>query len=115
LFLGFSKVLVCGGVRTDTCEVINLSSSASTCKNPPNFPANIFQAIGGLGFKGNPIICGGGQNGAYSNNCYLLGKNEWVSSASMTSVRVRAAAVQLKGGKLIVTGGYDAQRAGIGH
>ena len=107
MFLGFSKVLVCGGVRTDTCEVINLSSSASTCKNPPNFPANIFQAIGGLGFKGNPIICGGGQNGAYSNNCYLLGKNEWVSSASMTSVRVRAAAAQLKDGKLFVTGGYD--------
>ncbi len=107
MFLGFSKVLVCGGVRTDTCEVINLSSSASTCKNPPNFPANIYQAIGGLGFKGNPILCGGGQNGAYSNKCYSLENNEWVFSASMTSVRGRAAAAQLKDGKLIVTGGYD--------
>ncbi len=31
----------------------------------------------------------------------------WVSSASMNSVRVRAAAAQLKDGKLLVTGGAD--------
>ncbi len=31
----------------------------------------------------------------------------WVTSASMNSVRIRAAAAQLKDGKLLVTGGYD--------
>jgi hypothetical protein len=107
LFKGFSKLLICGGENTDTCEVINLASSASTCKNPPNFPATVYLAIGGLGFKGNSIICGGHQNGAYSNKCYSLENNEWVSSASMNSVRSSAAAAQLKDGKLLVTGGYN--------
>ncbi len=107
MFKGFSKLLICGGGYTDTCELINLASSASTCKNPPNYPAKVFEAIGGLGFKGNPILCGGLQN-AYSNKCYSLENNEWVSSASMNSVRVEAAAAQLQDGKILVTGGYDA-------
>jgi hypothetical protein len=57
--------------------------------------------------KGNPILCGGYQNNADSNKCYSLENNQWVSSASMNSVRVEAAAAQLKDGKLLVTGGYD--------
>jgi hypothetical protein len=113
LFKGFSKVLICGGVNTDTCEVINLASSASTCKNPPNFPATVFLAIGGLGFKGNPIICGGYQNNDRSNKCYSLENNEWVSSASMNSVRVYASAAQLQDGKLLVTGGEDGSASSL--
>ena len=34
--------------------------------------------------------------------------NEWVSSASMNSIRSSAAAAQLPDGKLLVTGGQDA-------
>jgi hypothetical protein len=110
LFKGLSKLLICGGYYpdTDTCEVINLASSASTCQNPPNFPTKVYHGIGGLGFKENPILCGGNQNNANSNKCYSLENNEWVSSASMKSVRCAAAAAQLKDGKLIATGGYDA-------
>jgi hypothetical protein len=63
--------------------------------------------MGGLGFKGNPILCGGVQDGVRSNKCYSLENNMWVYSASMNSVRVRAAAAQLQDGKLLVTGGYD--------
>ncbi len=108
MFKGFTKLLICSGLPyTDTCEVINLASSASTCKNQPNFPAKVWAAIGGLGFKGNPILCGGAQNSSFSNKCYSLENNEWVSSASMNSVRVEAAAAQLKDGKLLVTGGSD--------
>ncbi len=107
MFKGFSKLLICGGENTDTCEVINLASSASTCKNPPNFPTKVNKAIGGLGFKENPILCGGWQNDVRSNKCYSLENNVWVSSASMNSVRVNAAAAQLKDGKLLVTGGDD--------
>ncbi len=107
MFKGFSKLLICGGENPDTdmCEVINLASSASTCKNPPNFPATVNEAIGGLGFKEYPIICGGYQNGSKSNKCYSLENNDWFSSGSMNSVRVYAAAAQLKDGKLLVTGG----------
>jgi N-acetylneuraminic acid mutarotase len=108
LSLGFSKLLICGGYHSiDTCEVLNLASSASTCKNPPNFPATVYAAIEGLGLKENPILCGGNQNRTISNKCYSLENNNWVSSASMNSVREAAAAAQLKDGKLLVTGGYD--------
>jgi hypothetical protein len=109
-FKGFSKLLICGGYYpddTDTCEVINFESLASTCKNPPTFPASVLAAIGGLRLKENPIICGGIQNDSNSNKCYTLENNEWVSSASMNSVRVYAAAAQLQDGKLLVTGGFD--------
>ena len=91
---------------TNSCEIINLESSTSTCKNPSNFPAELRAAIGGLGFKENPIICGGMQNRTPSNKCYSLENNEWVSSVSMNSVRAKAAAAQLQDGKLLVTGGF---------
>ncbi len=109
MFKGSSKLLLCGGYNqsTDTCEVINLAPSASTCKNPPNFPARVYAAIGGLGFKENPILCGGVQYDVGSNKCYTLENNEWVSSANMKSERAWTAAAQLKDGKLLVTGGYD--------
>jgi hypothetical protein len=109
LFIAFSKLLICGGYYpdTDTCEVINLASSASTCKNPPNFPETVSSATGGLGFKENPIICGGLQNSSISNRCYSLENNEWVSSHGMNSKRYTAAAAQLQNGKLFVTGGWD--------
>jgi hypothetical protein len=113
LYTGFSKLLICGGFNSsgpnfNTCEVINLVSSASTCKNPPNFPARVYAAIGGIGVKGNTILCRGKQNDADTNKCYSLENYVWVSSASMNSVRVEAAAAQLQDGKILVTGGYDA-------
>ncbi len=112
MFKGFSKILICGGDNTDTCEVINLASSASS-GNPPNFLATVHKAIGGLGFKGNPILCGGYQNYTKSNKCYSLENNEWVSSPSMNSVRVQAATAQLQDGKILATGGYDASGSNL--
>ncbi len=41
------------------------------------------------------------------NKCYSLENNEWVSSASMNTVRGYAASAQLQDGKLLVTGGFD--------
>ncbi len=107
---GLSKILICGGnnpITIDTCEVISLESSRSTCKNPSNFPAKVRGAIGGLVFEENPIICGGVQNGLLSNKCYSLENNEWVSSVSMNSERGFAASAQVQDGKLLVTGGVS--------
>ena len=78
-----------------------------TCKKPPNFPATIFGSIGGLDFKNKPIICGGIQNGDFSNRCYSLNNNVWVSTVSMNSARRNAAAVQLQDGRILVTGGNN--------
>jgi N-acetylneuraminic acid mutarotase len=79
-----------------------MESLTTTCKNPPNFLATVWGAIG---FKENKIMCGGKQNGTESNRCYSLENNEWVSSDSMNSKRAYAAAVRLQGGKTLVTGG----------
>ncbi len=107
--IDFSKLLICGGKKpgSDTCEVINLASSAIACKNPPNFPAKVRVAIGGLGLKGKPILCGGFQDETPSDKCFILENNKWVSSARMNSVRYAAAAAQLQDGTLLVTGGSD--------
>ena len=64
-------------------------------------------SIKGHGFKGNHIICRGRQNSIESDRCYSIENNEWVSSDSMCSKRVAAAATQLQNGKLFVTGGYN--------
>ncbi len=88
------------------CEVINLYSSETTCKNPPNFPVTVYAAIGGLSFHEKPIICGGNQDGGfYSSSCYSLENNEWISSEAMNIIRAEAAAAQLQNGNLLVTGG----------
>ncbi len=113
MFIGFSKLLVCGGYEAveATCEVINLQSSTSICKNPPNLPATIYSAIGGLGLKEKPIICGGRQNGVRSDWCYSLENNQWISTGRLNSVRSGAAAVQLQDGKILLTGGNNASDA----
>ena len=109
-----SKLLICGGKNTsgetDNCEVINLdSSSATTCKNPPNLPPAVYGAIGGLGHREKPIICGGNQNNGFSKSCYTFENNEWISSPNMNSVRIYAAAAQLQNGSLFVTGGFNGE------
>jgi hypothetical protein len=107
LFKGLSKVLICGGYNSDTCEVIDLQSSATTCKNPPNFPATVYWAIGGLGFKEKPIICGGWPFETLSNRCYSLENNEWILLVSMNVARYGAGEAMLRDGKLFVTGGAN--------
>ena len=105
--LGLSKLLICGGNNpiSDTCEVMDIVSAAKTCKNLPNFPSTIHSAVGGLGFQETPTICGGEQDDQLSNMCYSFKNSEWVSSESMNSVRVSAAAAQFQNSKILVTGG----------
>jgi hypothetical protein len=116
VFKDLPKLLICGGLMLDleevvTCEVIDLQSSSTTCQNLPNFP--VFVAIGGLGLKENPIICGGFQSGTIPNSCSSLENNEWVYSYSMNEARRFAAATQLQDGKLLVTGGVTGALPGI--
>ncbi len=66
----FSKLLICAGVTngiTDTCEAYDLKSISSGCKPVTNLPMRIASAVGGLGLKKNPVICGGWQNDVYSD------------------------------------------------
>ena len=98
MFKGFSKVLIYGGYDPYmfNCEVIDLESSETACKSMQKYPARVYGAIGGLGFRERPIICGGFQDGVVSNQCYSLENNDWVLADSMISARWMAAAAQLK-------------------
>ncbi len=96
-----------GYETTNSCEVIDLKSPTSTCKSIPNLPMKVADAIGGLGFQENPVICGGWQNKTFDKNCFSLENNNWVSTDSMNAVRGFSAATQLQDGRLLVTGGLD--------
>ncbi len=117
---GMTKLLVGVGESrkglTDTIEVIDLKSPASTCRNLPNFPVAISGAIGGLGFQDKPIICGGLEsNNYFSNKCYSLTGNEWVPLPSLNTPRSWAAISQSpypsKSQKFFVTGGKEVENA----
>ena len=112
MLTGFTKLLVGVGFENSKVEVIDLESSSTSCKDLPNFPFNIWNAIGGLGLEDRPLICGG-FNGRFSNKCFTLDANgdEWISSTDLSSERNSAAVslspFQPSSQKLLVTGGFN--------
>ena len=112
LSTGFSKLLVCGGFTknigaSDSCEVVDLKSPSTVCKNMTNFPVKVRGSFGYLGSKKEQVICGGFQNEIPSNKCYSLENRVWVSSNSMNEARAISPAAQLGNGKVLVTGGFN--------
>ena len=111
---GTAKLLVGLGLAneeaTNSIEIIDLASPSRTCKNLPNFPSAFVGSFGGLGFKEKPIICGG-VDGGFSNKCFSLDGNEWISSPSLNTPRLSASVspspYPSKSQKFFVTGGYD--------
>ena len=86
---------------------MDLQSPNTICKSLPNIPEQVSATIGGLGFKQNPLICGGYTNLDISDRCYSLENNQWISSDRAVEARTEAAAAQLQDGRIVVTGGYD--------
>jgi hypothetical protein len=101
------------GPGYNTCEIIDLESLATSCRNLPDLPTVVYKAIGGLGLNKNPIICGGFHNKYLSKNCYALENKVWISSFGMNSERSGTEAVQLQNGKILVTGGQGRNSAEI--
>jgi hypothetical protein len=105
---GFSKLIICGGKTklgmTDNCEAIDLDTSLTTCRDPPNFPKILYSPIGGLTPNKSPIICNGHQGDEDSTNCFSLEKNEWVFSVNMNFNRVFTGVTLMLDGKLLVAG-----------
>jgi len=60
LFTARSKILVLSGEENNGAEILDLRTPNSTCSNLPNLPFDqVLSAIGGLGYKNEPLICGG--------------------------------------------------------
>jgi hypothetical protein len=95
--------------KSNSIEIIDLDLSARTCQNLPAFPVAVEGSIGGTGFQGEPIICGGEvQNNYAESNCFSFKNNKWIPSAGMIRARALTAISPFssKPSKLLVTGGY---------
>jgi hypothetical protein len=100
-----------GFLYLNTIEVIDLNSPPKSCKNLPDFPLKVADALGGLGFKDRPKMCGGYFRNVDYNNCYNLERNEWIPASSMNSKRsctsFASSPYPSKPHKLFVAGGSD--------
>ena len=93
MLIALSKLLVGMGRSLEdfnllnTIEVIDINSPPKSCKNLPDFPLKVGGALGGLGFKDRPKMCGGYFRNVHYKNCYNLEGNEWIPASSMNSNR----------------------------
>ena len=76
-----------GGKST---EVFDMFDPTKTCKNLPDYPLDVYYAVGGLINK-MPVICGGAYGQVYgtaTKACYILKDNEkWTELVSLNSIR----------------------------
>ena len=103
--------MVALGVGAETVEIIDLQSINSTCAMFSRFPKKDNGAVGGLGPDEKPIVCGGGEAGDYSNECYFYVNKTWSSFPSMSERRYYSAISQSpypdKSHFFLVTGGFS--------
>jgi N-acetylneuraminic acid mutarotase len=72
-------------------EVVDLSSSSSSCNQLPNYPLKIQRSFGGFFNNTTPIICGGTTDGVeIFNKCHILNQNSWITAQSMSVPRCGA-------------------------
>ena len=112
IITGMTKLLVGLGnteqKNTDNVEIIDLSSTSTSCKNPPNFPLKLYRAFG---FQEKSMICGGNDDVEYnsSDKCFSLENDQWISSPSLNTARAFSAVAPSpypsKSQKFFVTGG----------
>ena len=94
--------------RSDKIEIIDLENPISTCTDLSKYPMAVDHAVGTLGQKENPIICGGHPD---SRECYSYEDEVWNSFPSMNKERSGAASLPSpypnKSHIFLVTGGRD--------
>jgi hypothetical protein len=70
-------------------EIIDISTPKMKCQNLPNFPVDIAGAVGALGLKNEPLICGGfkASNMAYQKTCTKFENGAWKSAPDLNKKR----------------------------
>lgn len=65
-------------------EVVDLLSEFSECSNNiPNFPYATEGAVGGLGLRDKPIICGGS---TFTEDCFIFRDRKWTPGIVFTKL-----------------------------
>jgi hypothetical protein len=72
-------------------DIVDLGSSASTCKTFPRLPGAEQGVVGGLGFENEPLVCTGNKAETYFNDCYAYHEGNWTLSDKVNEVRGYAA------------------------
>ena len=97
-----------GNPDTDNSQVLDVSTTSTTCSNLPAYPLSLHCAVGGI-IDGSVIMCGGLLTSGYPpQTCYRFEKNtnSWKLHCNMQSKRFHHASVVMKNA-LFITGGYD--------
>ena len=111
-FSAFTKLLVIGGYTTvgytADVEVVDFTSSSTTCEKITSFPHPFGEAFGGLTFDNKPMVCGGYPA---TTECSLLDEGSWQNITHTNEYRLSAGCAQSpyrsEGHSLFVTGGYS--------
>ena len=69
-----------GGSATKT-EIINTDNSSLTCKDPEEYPLQVYGAVGGMASL--PVICGGYDGSGKINQCYRMKSGKWNHFANL--------------------------------
>lgn len=97
--------------QTNNIEIIDLSSSESSCNNFPPYPYATERAKGQLSFHEIPLICGGYDPSR--NECKIFEYGEWRSFGSMTVAKYDFAITKSSfgtGTQLFLSGGFTGSR-----
>jgi len=64
---------------SDGFEIIDLGSNISSCPEFPDFPFKLSYAYGGLGYRNEPIICGGMDDShSIHRDCFKYIGGNWI-------------------------------------
>ena len=64
------------GSATNKSEVINTDNSSLTCKDPEEYPLQVYGAFGS-NMASFPVICGGFNYPTYHTQCYRMELGKW--------------------------------------
>ena len=101
-------MLVGVGLKNKSFEVIDLSSTTSTCAKIANFPLEDDTSFGGLNYQNKPIICQKENqpfDGSQWSHCLIYNEDSWQSYFDYNFPRGFAAMAILAPGELFVSGG----------
>ena len=97
-----------GNSYTDKCQVLNMSSTSTTCASLQNYPVPTALTAGGV-VNGAPTICGGYRINPNqpTESCYYFNKftNSWKFLSNMNTFRYHHSSTVVKDA-LFVTGGH---------